>query len=158
MKQKIFKPLSFPDLYIHLNKLTCFQMSIDPYSQASLTFVEDVGMPDYGADTQGLSEFDNYMFTLPSQTQATQTQPSQLSQNGPTSESAPTNIAASMLAGLTLDDHGESDDDDEEKDAKSKEPPEYACTYCGIHDPSAVVMCNATNKWFCNGRGNTSGR
>ena len=130
-------------------------MSIDPYSQASLTFVEDVGMPDYGADTQGLSEFDNYMFTLPSQTQATQTQSSQLTQNGPTSGSAPTSITASVLAGLTLN---ESDNDDEEKDAKAKEPPEYACAYCGIHDPSAVVMCNATNKWFCNGRGNTSGR
>ena len=30
--------------------------------------------------------------------------------------------------------------------------------YCGIHDPAAVVMCNQTRKWFCNGRGNTSGR
>ena len=30
--------------------------------------------------------------------------------------------------------------------------------YCGIHDPAAVVMCNATKKWFCNGRGNTSAR
>ena len=128
-------------------------MSIDPYSQGSLnTFVEDVGLPDYGADTQGLSsEFDNCIFTQPSQTQATQTQSSQLTLNGPISETAP----ASALA---VDDHGESDDDDEEKDAKAKEPPEYACAYCGIHDPSAVVMCNATNKWFCNGRGNTSGR
>ena len=50
------------------------------------------------------------------------------------------------------------DDDDEEKDAKAEEPPEYACAYCGIHDPSTLVMCNATNKWFCNGRDNTSGR
>jgi len=31
-------------------------------------------------------------------------------------------------------------------------------SYCGIHDPAAVVMCNQTKKWFCNGRGNTSGR
>ena len=31
-------------------------------------------------------------------------------------------------------------------------------SYCGIHDPSAVVMCNVTKKWFCNGRGNTSAR
>lgn len=35
--------------------------------------------------------------------------------------------------------------------------PEYACKYCGIHDPSCVVMCNVCKKWFCNGRGNTSG-
>lgn len=31
-------------------------------------------------------------------------------------------------------------------------------SYCGIHDPNCVVMCNSTKKWFCNGRGNTSGR
>lgn len=30
--------------------------------------------------------------------------------------------------------------------------------YCGIHDPGCVVMCNSCKKWFCNGRGNTSGR
>ncbi|WAR01019.1 RENT1-like protein [Mya arenaria] len=30
-------------------------------------------------------------------------------------------------------------------------------TYCGIHDPACVVYCNTTKKWFCNGRGNTSG-
>lgn len=131
-------------------------MSVKPYSQASLTFVEDVGL-DYGPDTQGLTEYD-YMLTLPSQTQATQTQASQLTQNGPAAVAASANIASAVLAGLTLDDHGDSDEDDEERDAKAKEPPEYACTYCGIHDPSAVVMCNATNKWFCNGRGNTSGR
>ena len=145
-------------LSLNVHTYIYVQMSMDPYSQASLTFVEDVGL-DYGADTQGLSEFDNYMFTLPSQTQATQTQASQLTQNGPVSESAVANTAmASVLAGLTLDDHGDSDDEDEERDAKAKEPPQYACAYCGIHDPSAVVMCNATNKWFCNGRGNTSGR
>jgi regulator of nonsense transcripts 1 len=34
----------------------------------------------------------------------------------------------------------------------------FFSSYCGIHDPAAVVMCNQTKKWFCNGRGNTSGR
>jgi hypothetical protein len=34
----------------------------------------------------------------------------------------------------------------------------FRSSYCGIHDPAAVVMCNQTKKWFCNGRGNTSGR
>ena len=32
-----------------------------------------------------------------------------------------------------------------------------ACSYCGIHDPACLVMCNKTKRWFCNGRGNTSG-
>lgn len=39
------------------------------------------------------------------------------------------------------------------------ELPEHACRYCGIHSPSSVVRCifPSCKKWFCNGRGNTSG-
>ena len=48
--------------------------------------------------------------------------------------------------------------EDEEEVTETRELPEHACAYCGIHDPMAVVMCNTTRKWFCNGRGNTSGR
>lgn len=33
---------------------------------------------------------------------------------------------------------------------------EYACAYCGLADPECVVKCVDSNKWFCNGRGNTS--
>ena len=62
----------------------------------------------------------------------------------------------SILTGLSLDDRG-SDDEDEER-VELQELPPHACKYCGIHDPAAVVMCNTTKKWFCNGRGNTSGR
>lgn len=61
---------------------------------------------------------------------------------------------ASALTGLSLEDQG-SDDDEK---VEPQELPVHACSYCGIHDPSAVVMCNNTKKWFCNGRGNTSGR
>lgn len=35
--------------------------------------------------------------------------------------------------------------------------PAHACRYCCLHDPGCVVMCNVCKKWFCNGRGNTSG-
>mmetsp|Transcript_32338 Transcript_32338/g.50133 ORF Transcript_32338/g.50133 Transcript_32338/m.50133 type:complete len:1034 (+) Transcript_32338:241-3342(+) len=28
--------------------------------------------------------------------------------------------------------------------------PEYACRYCGIHDPACVARCVETKKWFCN--------
>jgi regulator of nonsense transcripts 1 len=28
--------------------------------------------------------------------------------------------------------------------------PEYACRYCGIHDPACVAKCVETKKWFCN--------
>ena len=34
---------------------------------------------------------------------------------------------------------------------------EFACKYCGIHDPNSVVQCHVCKRWFCNGRGNTSG-
>lgn len=36
------------------------------------------------------------------------------------------------------------------------ELPAHACSYCGIHNPSAVVKCLACSKWFCSARGNTS--
>ena len=59
-------------------------------------------------------------------------------------------VVSGTLQELTLE--------DEEEVTETKELPEHACAYCGIHDPMAVVMCNTTRKWFCNGRGNTSGR
>jgi len=39
------------------------------------------------------------------------------------------------------------------------ELPEHACKYCGIHNPCSVVHCisQGCKKWFCNGRGSTSG-
>lgn len=49
------------------------------------------------------------------------------------------------------------EDDEEENVDIAKELPSYACKYCGIHDPNTVVQCNICKKWFCNGRGNTSG-
>ena len=48
-------------------------------------------------------------------------------------------------------------EEDDEEFYNSKELPDYACKYCGIHEPNCVVMCNLCKKWFCNGRGNTSG-
>lgn len=49
------------------------------------------------------------------------------------------------------------EEDDEDRDPYSRELPEHACKYCGIHDPGCVVQCNICKKWLCNGRGNTSG-
>lgn len=34
---------------------------------------------------------------------------------------------------------------------------ENACKYCGIDSASSVVKCNTCSKWFCNGRGSSSG-
>eukprot|EP01065_Artemidia_motanka_P045112 TRINITY_DN6551_c2_g2_i1.p1 TRINITY_DN6551_c2_g2~~TRINITY_DN6551_c2_g2_i1.p1 ORF type:complete len:1081 (+),score=373.19 TRINITY_DN6551_c2_g2_i1:88-3243(+) len=53
---------------------------------------------------------------------------------------------------LDFDDH-----DEDEDEGMGAELPEWACSYCGISDPACVAKCNVTKKWFCNGRGMTSG-
>ncbi|KAG2435081.1 hypothetical protein HXX76_007168 [Chlamydomonas incerta] len=42
--------------------------------------------------------------------------------------------------------------EEEQPPAEPEKTPEWACAYCGIHNPSCVVKCLSTNKWFCNGR------
>lgn len=49
------------------------------------------------------------------------------------------------------------DYEEDEGAGSNQELPAHACKYCAIRDPAAVVMCNICKKWFCNGRGNTSG-
>lgn len=46
---------------------------------------------------------------------------------------------------------------EEEEEGEGLDTPEYACRYCGIHDPACVVRCVESNKWFCNSRWNTTG-
>lgn len=48
-------------------------------------------------------------------------------------------------------------EEEEEEAFYNRDLPDHACKYCGIHEASCVVMCNVCRKWFCNGRGNTSG-
>ena len=48
-------------------------------------------------------------------------------------------------------------EDEEEGLLSMEDLPKYACKYCGIHEPASVVQCNVCRKWFCNGRGCTSG-
>lgn len=49
------------------------------------------------------------------------------------------------------------EDEEEDATASNQELAGHSCKYCGIHEPSCVVMCNVCKRWFCNGRGNTSG-
>lgn len=49
------------------------------------------------------------------------------------------------------------EEEEESVDGYSKGLPEHACRYCGIHDAACVIQCTVCKKWFCNGRGNTSG-
>nr|XP_033811861.1 regulator of nonsense transcripts 1 [Geotrypetes seraphini] len=133
-------------------------MSVEAYGPSSqtLTFLDTEEAELLGADTQG-SEFEFTDFTLPSQTQTQGQGQSQLDgqvngpegvlQNGAVDDVAK---ASQLLAELNFE-------EDEEDTYYTKDLPLHACSYCGIHDPACVVYCNTSKKWFCNGRGNTSG-
>jgi len=135
-------------------------MSVDAYGPSSqtLTFL-DTETDLLGADTQG-SEFDFTDFTLPSQTQS-QTQASHVDSGHSQSQSGVVDGGlVNGLDGVTAAAQGISEltfEEDEEDQFYMKDLPKHACAYCGIHDPACVVFCNMTKKWFCNGRGNTSG-
>ncbi|KAL3278282.1 hypothetical protein HHI36_013616 [Cryptolaemus montrouzieri] len=131
-------------------------MSVDAYGPSSqtLTFLDTEDADLIGADTQG-SECEFTDFTIPSQTQASQHDHApktpkiaglQLNNNIGTKVAS----AANALGELQFE-------EEDEEFYNSKELPDYACKYCGIHEPNCVVMCNCCKKWFCNGRGNTSG-
>jgi regulator of nonsense transcripts 1 len=67
--------------------------------------------------------------------------------------------------GSGSDDNAAEDEDLDEEDGddlsmriQNGTLPPHACNYCGLHDPTTVVRCVDCDKWFCNSRGNTSGR
>ncbi|XP_046350559.1 regulator of nonsense transcripts 1-like [Haliotis rufescens] len=139
-------------------------MSVDAYGPSSqtLTFLDTEETDLLGADTQG-SDFDFTDFTLPSQTQS-QTQASQLDGGQSQSQGQVNGIDGPLqngidggITGITQGVGELNFEEEEEEQFYMKDLPKYACAYCGIHDPACVVFCNTTKKWFCNGRGNTSG-
>ena len=77
---------------------------------------------------------------------------------------AATDSLESRMAHLQVDnavresnsDDGTSVTSDEALDESDGES-EHACAYCGIHNVNCVVQCLVCKKWFCNGRGQTSG-
>lgn len=132
-------------------------MSVDttfgPTSQ-SLTFLDEEENEILGgADTQA-SNYDFGDFTIPSQSQ---TQSSHLDHPG--SSTAIRKLGpSSALQDLQFEE--EDDDDEAEEDDlafENQDLPAHACKYCGAHDPATVVFCNMCKRWFCNGRGHTSG-
>ncbi|CAH1637348.1 unnamed protein product [Spodoptera littoralis] len=132
-------------------------MSVDAYGPSSqtLTFLDTEEADLIGADTQG-SEFEFTDFTLPSQSQTQASQhdhglssSNQVNGLGRSDLSSKVSNVTNAIAELQFEEEDEA--------LYSKELPDHACKYCGIHDPATVVMCNICNKWFCNGRGNTSG-
>ncbi|KAL6052356.1 ATP-dependent helicase NAM7 [Balamuthia mandrillaris] len=67
-------------------------------------------------------------------------------------------LPVDALKDLKFEDSYEQYEDEAGLD-QPRELPEHACRYCGIHNPACVVRCNfpSCRKWFCNGRGHTSG-
>ncbi|XP_032992843.1 regulator of nonsense transcripts 1 isoform X1 [Lacerta agilis] len=84
----------------------------------------------------------------PGQLDAQVNGPDGILQNGAVDDNVPK--TSQLLAELNFE-------EDEEDTYYTKDLPVHACSYCGIHDPACVVYCNTSKKWFCNGRGNTSG-
>ncbi|KAF5395471.1 nonsense mediated mRNA decay factor [Paragonimus heterotremus] len=117
-----------------------------PNSQA-LTFFDPEESDLIGGDTQG-PDFDCADFTLPSQTQASQVDLDRGNFSRKDDATKPVSVLTQRISDINFKD--ESDD-------ATQQLPEHACAYCGIHDPACVVYSNTTKKWFCNGRGNTSG-
>uniref|UniRef100_A0A2M4A3L2 DNA helicase n=1 Tax=Anopheles triannulatus TaxID=58253 RepID=A0A2M4A3L2_9DIPT len=136
-------------------------MSVDAFdgTSGSLTFVDTEENFFVGADSQG-SDFDFRDFTIPSQSQ---TQASQHDHLGGGSQvngfGRRIGVDPSKLSSITsaIGELQFEEDEDEVEPVENKQLPAHACRYCGIHEPSTVVMCNICKKWFCNGRGNTSG-
>lgn len=131
-----------------------------PYSATCnsqpLTFIES----DFvGAENTQATEF-NYDLTFPNDNNTFQTQ-----QHSQQLSSQLDNIDGSQITnGLDNDVNQVVRDlntlnfeEDEEELYNVIDLPDHACAYCGIHDPASVLMCNVYKKWFCNGRGNTSG-
>ncbi|TKR93806.1 hypothetical protein L596_008196 [Steinernema carpocapsae] len=110
----------------------------DIYGPSStMTFV-DTAEDDDGMLAGGLTQDSQFEvdqgFTLPSQSQSDHI-------NGTLTDSVGTEL--------------EYHPDDEEIDMYNL--PAHACRYCGIHDKSCVAQCLGCKKWFCNGKGSTTG-
>ncbi|CDS42690.1 regulator of nonsense transcripts 1 [Echinococcus multilocularis] len=124
-----------------------------PSSQALTFFDPDEGL--IGADTQG-PDFDVIDFTLPtqSQTQSSHIDVKSSVDNDDSISTDPNKNVERLVENVDNLNLRALDDDAE---TMVEELPEHACAYCGISDPASVVLCTNSKKWFCNGRGNTSG-
>ncbi|KAL1454067.1 hypothetical protein WDU94_010357 [Cyamophila willieti] len=137
-------------------------MSEDAYGPSSqtLTFLDTEETDLMGGDTQG-SEFSFYNtdFTSPTQSQSQASHLEKIREIQVDGKRASGDGSSSNLNIVTQKLH-ELQFEEEEDDGNeffNKELPPHACKYCGIHDPAYVIMCNICKKWFCNGRGHTSG-
>lgn len=140
---------------------------MEGFNSQALLFVDDEDSnyiyPDSMTDDLDID------FTYPSQTQASQlennnefktieeTDYTETNNNTGNNENSNTNNSSNSLQSVVRSLQEFAFEEDEDDQFISKDLPKHACQYCGIHDPACVVLCNATKKWFCNGRGGSSG-
>lgn len=60
--------------------------------------------------------------------------------------------ASAASVGAGAGDGLEFVEEDEREAPVPSELPAWACSYCNVHTPSAVVKCVTTGRWFCNYR------
>ncbi|VDL74700.1 unnamed protein product [Nippostrongylus brasiliensis] len=104
----------------------------------TLTFVETVDDDGvlHGGTQDSTFAFDHH-FSIP-------TQSSQVTHG---------NLSAGVDNNADLTFH----DVEEDEQPQIEKLPEHSCRYCGIYESSCVAMCTVCNRWFCNGKGSTSG-
>ncbi|KAI1731651.1 RNA helicase (UPF2 interacting domain) domain-containing protein [Ditylenchus destructor] len=134
-------------------------MSDTETSKFNMSFVDDEDTEMIAA-TQDSSYGYDQNFTLPSQASQSlasmSDMPKQFSQVlSMTDEFA--SVSGDMSGSVMSVLDSEMNFHDDEYDPYGDNLPDYACRYCGLHDPSCVALCLVCNKWFCNGKGNTAG-
>lgn len=141
-------------------QLNTLKMSVDAYGPSSqtLTFLDTEENDLIGADTQA-SDFDYRDLTLASQTQASQLEGGLGASGGISSQTfgRKLDLQSKLVTVNGSADLQFEEDDEDNALCQLDVLPGHACKYCGIHDPGTVVKCNNCKKWFCNGRGSTSG-
>uniref|UniRef100_A0AC34QSM7 Upf1 domain-containing protein n=1 Tax=Panagrolaimus sp. JU765 TaxID=591449 RepID=A0AC34QSM7_9BILA len=67
------------------------------------------------------------------------------------------NMSQSAGSATNYDVNSELHFQDDDDVAEQTNLPAHACRYCGIFEPDSVARCLICKKWFCNGKGLTTG-
>jgi len=122
------------------------------YDQGNFNFLDEFNTQ--GSQFEGLSQNtnDHYEGTQSTLHGRKSAPSSQLDDRGGLSQGEP---VVSLLDQTTAELKFDDLDDMAEEFENTFDPknlPEYACRYCGIHDPASVMKCRGDGKWFCNSR------
>jgi regulator of nonsense transcripts 1 len=125
------------------------------FDQASLTFDQETG-PDFQSQQDVAADFpQSQQDALPSADEdSLSAGVARTSLRGADDEPNEKSASGGGAQSLHFQETDEQLDlrlEDDEDGTKELQLPEWACTYCGIHEPSSVTKCIESSKWFCNG-------